>query len=213
MMTAVKQCGCEEHEKKTVTLPDGFSYYYYQCKKCSRVEYPLKQAQALMDYSRNHIFMFVEDWIIAWMAVKLNGEYIPIPGITTMQKQMVIIIREFAQNHNIPSENPGFKAYKFGPYTERIDRALDNLNHAGYVESIGRINTNSERFTLSEKGKEKGNYILKKLGKENTRALEELKHDLQQFTLQGLETYVYSHYPEYTNKSEIFERVLHRKRS
>ena len=42
---------------------------------------------------------------------------------------------------------------------------------------------------------------------------ENLKRDLQQFTLQGLETYVYSKYPEYTNKSEIFERVLHRKRS
>ena len=212
-MTSNKPCTCESHEKKTVKLPDGFTYYYYQCPKCSRVEYPLKQAQALIDYSKDHLFMFVEDWILAWMAVSDSDVYAPIPGITTIQKQMVIIIREFAPEHDMPSENPGFKAYKFGPYTERIDRAIDSLYKAGYIYSKGRINTKSERFYLTENGIEKGKNILSGLPSDVIEDLISLKRDLQQFTLQGIETYVYSKYPEYTDESEIFERVLHRKRS
>ncbi len=212
-MTSNKQCTCESHEKKTVILPDGFTYHYFQCPKCSRVEYPLKQAQALLDYSKDHLFMFVEDWILAWMAVSDTGSYAPIPGITTIQKQMVIIIREFAPEHNIPSENPGFKAYRFGPYTERIDRALDTLYHAGLIYSKGRINSNNERFYLTGEGAERGRKILSRLDGKSLDDLISLKRDLQQFTLQGIETYVYSKYPEYTDKSEILERVLHRKRS
>ena len=157
--------------------------------------------------------MFVEDWILAWMAVSDSDMYAPIPGITTIQKQMVIIIREFAPDHNIPSENPGFKAYRFGPYTERIDRAIDSLYHAGYIYSKGRINTKSERFYITENGIEKGKKILSRLPSDVLEDLILLKRDLQQFTLQGIETYVYSKYPEYTDESEIFERVLHRKRS
>jgi len=68
MMKSSSVCACKEHIKKTVELPDGFTYFYYLCTNCARVEYPLKQAQALMDYSRTHLFMFVEDWILAWMA-------------------------------------------------------------------------------------------------------------------------------------------------
>ncbi len=126
---------------------------------------------------------------------------------------MVIIIHEFAPEHNIPSENPGFRAYRFGPYTERIDRAIDTLYHSGYLISRGRINTNSERFYLTESGIKKGKELLSKFDAEVVDDLVSLKRDLQQFTLKGIETYVYSKYPEYTDKSEIFERVLHRKRS
>jgi hypothetical protein len=155
----------------------------------------------------------LEDWILAWMAVSDDGTYAPIPGITMIQKQMVVIIREFAPDHDIPSENPGFRAYRFGPYTERIDRALDTLYRSGYMYSEGRINSNSERFYLTESGVKKGLEIISRFDDGVKVDLLELKRDLQQFTLQGIETYVYSKYPEYTNESEIFERVLHRKRS
>jgi 8-oxo-dGTP pyrophosphatase MutT (NUDIX family) len=87
------------------------------------VEYPLKQAQALMDYSRNHLFMFVEDWILAWMAVSDDGTYAPIPGITMIQKQMVVIIREFAPDHDIPSENPEETFRKLASHFTEINAA------------------------------------------------------------------------------------------
>lgn len=211
MMT--EQCEHDSFERKDVTLPDGFSYHYYQCPVCGIVEYPLGQAQRLLDYSKDHVFMFVEDWILAWMAVKVGGESVPVSGITAMQKQIFIITYEFAQEHEIPSENPGYRAYKYGPYSHRIERALQTLDEAGLVTSVGRLNTNSERFYLTESGEKRGEVLLSKLGDKNLIDLEALKADLQQFTLDGLLTYVYSKYPEFTDKSEIYERVLHRKRS
>lgn len=203
------ECEHENFKKKEVTLSDGFSYYYYQCENCAKVDYPLSQAQKLLDYSKDHVFFFVEDWILAWMA---TGDRAPIPGITMLQKQMVIIIFEFAQEHNIASENPGFRAYKFGPYTERIDRALQNLSDDGLIYSEGRLNTNSERFYLTDAGAEKGEQLLRKLTKEQREDLEALRRDLQQYTLQGIETRVYKDYPEYTDQSLIYKRVLHRRR-
>ncbi len=212
-MNAVDNCRNHSYEKKTVTLDDGFTYFYYQCPQCAEVEYPPRQAQLLLDYSKDHLFMFVEDWILVWMSIDIDSILPPVTGITALQKQMVILIFELAPRNNIPSENPGFKAYKFGPYTERIDRAVQSLDSAGYIFSKGRLNTKGERFYLTEKGMEKGTSLLSRLDESTVSDLHTLKRELQQFTLDGLETYVYSKYPEYTDRSKIFERVLHRKRA
>lgn len=203
-----ESCHCD-WIRKDVVLPDGFQYFYYRCPKCSRTEYTLQQVQRLMDYSENHLFMFVSDWILAWLYV---GDGAPISGITKLQKQIFIILYEFAQENNIPSENPGFRAYKYGPYTEAIDRNIAALVDIGMVESRGRINTNHERFFLTDAGKAKGKEALDKLTPEQIEKLKDLRRDLQQFDTDGIMRYVYSHYPEFTDESIVFEKVLHRRR-
>ncbi|MCL2510200.1 MAG: hypothetical protein FWF07_03880 [Methanomassiliicoccaceae archaeon] len=194
---------------KEVVLADGFRYSYYQCEKCSRVEYDPEQVQRLIDYARAHQYMFVSDWILSWLYV---GGDAPVSGITMLQKQMFIVLYEFAQSHDIPSENPGFRAYKFGPYTETIDRNIESLMSIGLVESRGRINSNNERFILTERGKVAGKESLEKLTQEQSAGLERLRRDLQQFDSKGIMTYVYTHYQDYTDKSVVFERTLHRRR-
>ncbi|MDR3205836.1 MAG: hypothetical protein LBT41_01890, partial [Candidatus Methanoplasma sp.] len=133
-MTAAKKkkekCPCSEWIKEERELPDGFRYHYLQCKDCCRVEHPPAQAQRLMDYAKMHQFMFVSDWILAWMYV---GDGAPISGITALQKQLFILFNEFAVENNIVSENPGFRAYKYGPYAETIDSQLDALAAIGLV--------------------------------------------------------------------------------
>ncbi|MDR3283307.1 MAG: hypothetical protein LBS92_06875 [Candidatus Methanoplasma sp.] len=212
-MTSAKKkkeaCPCHEWTKEERELPDGFRYHYLQCNGCYRVEYPLAQAQRLMEYAKTHQFMFVSDWILAWMYV---GDGVPISGITALQKQLFIILNEFAVENNIVSENPGFRAYKFGPYTETIDSQLEALAVIGLVHSEGRLNTSAERFCLTENGMVSGKKAFEKLTPEQRDKLRDLRHDLQQFTVQGIMTYVYSHYPKYTEKSAVFERTLHRRR-
>lgn len=167
---------------KSVVLPDGFAYNYYQCPRCFRVEYSLKQAQALIDYSRDHLFMFVEDWILAWMAVPDSDVHAHVPGITSIQKQMVVVIRDFAAENNIFSENPGFGSYESGPYAERVDRAIETLDDAGYIHSEGRSNTDIEIFSLTDKGIEKGKRLLSRFDSTTLDKLKALKRDLTQFT-------------------------------
>lgn len=203
-----ESCHCEM-VRKDVTLPDGFNYFYYQCERCSRAEYTPGQVQKLMDYAKDHQFMFVSDWILAWLYL---GEDAPISGITLLQKQMFIILYEFAQEYNVISENPGFRAYKFGPFTETIDRNIAALMDIGMVESRGRINTDSERFFLTEKGKISGKERLDRLTDEQITDLRKLRRDLQQFDSKGIMTYIYKKYPEFTDESIVFERTLHRRR-
>jgi uncharacterized protein YwgA len=162
-----------------------------------------------MDYAGKHQFMFISDWILAWLCI---GGEAPVCGIVQLQKQLFIILFEFAQDENIPSENPGFRAYKFGPYTETIDRNIASLMDIGLVESRGRINTNTERFFLTEVGKIAGKKALNKLKNEQKEKLKEVRKDLQQFDSKGIMTYVYTHYPEFTDNSIVFERTLHRRR-
>lgn len=204
-----KPCSCERMNRKEVVLDDGFRYEYFQCPNCSRVEYKPCEAQKLMDYAESHQFMFVDDWILAWLYV---GDGAPISGIVKLQKELFVILKEFAQDNNIPSENPGFRAYKFGPYTERINRSVQTLMDLGFVESVGRIDTSNERFFLTDAGKNAGHQALSKLSEEQISLLKKLKNDLQQMDAQGIMTYVYSHYPDYTNESVVFEKTLHRRR-
>lgn len=191
-------------------LDDGFEYHYYQCSKCSRVEYPVCQAQRLVEYAENHRFMFIDDWILAWLCA---GDGAPVLGITKLQKELFIIFKEFAPEHNIPTENPGFRAYKFGPYTERIDQCVQTLMEMGLIASTGRMNSENERFVITDKGMQFGKEALSKLTAKDFQDFKSLKDDLQQFNTSGIMTYVYTKYPEYTNESVVFERTLHRRRS
>jgi len=195
--------------RKNVILDDGFQYCYYQCSNCSRSEYDPGQVQKLINYAKNNRYMFISDWILAWLYI---GDDAPVSGIIRLQKQMFIILYEFAQTNNIPSENPGFRAYKFGPYTETIDRNIMALTEIGLVETRGKINTNSERFFLTELGKIAGKEALEKLTQQQIMELNKLRRDLQQFDSMGIMTYIYSNYPEFTKESVVFERTLHRRR-
>ena len=210
--SSIKQARCECNKWDRIDRsPDGtgLSYHYYQCSECYRVDYPMSEIKKLMEYAEKHQFMFVTDWILAWL---YSGDGVPVSGVTVLQKQMFIIFKEFAVQNNIPSENPGFRAYKYGPYTERIDGAIDSLTSLGLIVSIGRMNTVKETFYLTAKGMNEGKVAFNKLTSEQQSKLRSMRRDLQQFNTQGIMTYVYKNYPEYTNKSIVFERTLHRKR-
>lgn len=205
-----RECECV-WERKDVELEDGFEYHYDQCDNCGRVMFEPSQVQKLMDYASEHQFMFLNDWILAWL---YSGGDAPVRGITALQKQIVIITYEFAPENDIPTENPGFKSYKFGPYSERIDRQIQELMDMGLVISEGgRINSKQERFTLSDKGLEYGRKAFGKLTEEQQEKLKALRRDLQQFDVDGIMRYVYKKYPELTDKSVILERTLRRRRS
>ncbi len=168
-------CTHNAFEKIDAVLPDGFSYFYYQCPVCGTVEYPLKQAQKLLDYSKEHIFMFVEDWIIAWIAVGAVDGHAPALEIATVQKHMLTLTSEFAPQHDIPTENPGYWADGIGPCTQRIDRALQTLYEAGLVTFEKRKGTGQERICLTESGRMRGKALLSKLDADAVSDLETLK--------------------------------------
>ncbi|MFA7032908.1 MAG: hypothetical protein WC201_05050 [Bacilli bacterium] len=81
------------------------------------------------------------------------------------------------------------------------------------VSDGGRINSNQERFTLSDEGIEAGLKAFNKLTSEQQNKLKVLRRDLQQFDVDGITRYVYTKYPQFTDKSVILDRTLRRRRN
>lgn len=199
-----------EHEwvKQERGPPDiGISYYYYQCSdpKCSMVSYPMKELQKLFDYSKDHQFLFLEDWIfILFYALKDS----PIAGRTSLQKQVFLMMVEFAQKENIPTENIGFYGYKYGPYDDRIADALECMIDDGFVIKNGRKGSSKETLYLTEEGIDRAKKSFDKLTEEQKTKVIESRKEYQMWGREGLLKYVYSNYDEYTHESNVRNTVL-----
>jgi len=212
---------CHHHtwERVERTLDDGFSYYYFICKECHEVGFPGPQLQSLQDYSKANLFLVVQDWVLLLLYAghEYNREYIA--GITHYQKMLFLIFYEFAPKFSIPTENPGFYGYKYGPYSSQIDAAIDFLIQYGYITTKGRKSSSKERFYITAKGKDKGNMIFNKLSKEQQQGLIEFRKFWDQKTTNAICKYIYAKqkYEKFIDKSLILSdlfpgKKLHRRR-
>lgn len=183
MMNMKDECRCEHMERVDRTLDDGFNYHYYQCPICCRVEYTPSEAQKLFDYSRDHLFMYVDDWILLWMYV---GGGDPVHGITELQKGISMVLREFAQQNNIPTESPGSRERESGSYACWIEHHIDTLADMGFVTGYDRIDSESERLFLTESGKKAASERSKLLTEEQLESLRRLRRSFQCTEQDGL---------------------------
>lgn len=99
MSNPLKEIGDSGHndhawERTKQTLDDGFYYYYLICRECHTIRFPGTQLQRLQDYSKENLFLFVQDW--ALLLLYAGHEYIA--GITHYQKMLFLIFYEFAPN-------------------------------------------------------------------------------------------------------------------
>jgi uncharacterized protein YwgA len=186
----------------------GLSYYYNQCAICHQVAFPIPQMQKLWEYSKTRQFLFIHDWVLALL---YSGE-MPMIGITSFEKQLFLTFMEFAQKHEIPTENPGFRGYKFGPYSERIEDVIISLEEGGLIRTEGRRGTEGEYFMLTEEGKTKAKQSFEKLTSEQQKDFRDARRNWHQLGTSGLEKLVYRKYPDFTKESLVVERVLHKRR-
>ncbi len=198
-----------EHDYERVDRKvDGIEYNYLQCKVCGYVIYPMRELQKLWDYSEKHQFMFVHDWVLALM----YAQPMPVVGITCFEKMLFLTFIEFAPDHNIPTENPGFKAYKFGPYSERIEDVIIGFEDAGAIIAEGRKGASGEYFELTKEGVDLAASSFNKLSQVQKHEYQKARLDWHQLGAKGLMKYVYKNYPDYAKESVVFERVLHGRR-
>lgn len=186
------------------TIKRDFHYYYIICEICHEVRYPAVQLQKLIDYAKEELFFFVEDWVL--LLLYIGKKYIA--GVTHYQKMLFLIFMEFIPIYDIPSENPGFYPYKYGPYSDRIDTALDIMINAKLITAKGRKSSNKELFFITNDGSEKSEKLKKKLSVEQQIALYEFRVRWDQTTTKGLIKYVYGRYPKSTIKSKILKKVF-----
>lgn len=207
-------------EKEERALEDGFAYYYMICRECHEVKFPAIQLQRIQDYSKEHLFLFVEDWVllILYVGREFEGhEYIA--GITLYQKMLFLIFNEFAPEHDIPSENPGFYGYKYGPYSARIDKAIDLLIQFGFIKTKNRRSSATERFIITPMGQERAAEIFNKLSRNQQDDLMAFRKKWSQKKAKAICKVIYANprYKEFIKESVILsylfpDRDLHRMR-
>lgn len=139
-----------------------------------------------------------------------------IEGITKLEKLVFLLERESLMGCCL-TENPEFGSHTFGPFSEKVYRAVDTLVAAELVlDSAKASDTNEDSwemeqiigidearyltrtFTLSERGKLYYNALLLELPTEISDQLAEFKRRFTTLPLRQLIRYIYLKYPEFT---------------
>lgn len=127
-------------------------------------------------------------------------------GLIGKTKQMKEIFLTLVELQTLKAEKVKFGLNKFGPYSEDVEDAIDNLLFLNYVSAVGSKNENNFGIKITDKGT---NYIKNAFEKlpQSTRLL--LKNKREQWdtlTPQGVVNYVYTHYPKYLAESVFKKR-------
>jgi len=151
----------------------------------------------------------------------------PIEGITRLQKLIFLLNQGKGPKSLVEiAKEYDYKAYKMGPYTENLRKDLDTLISFGLVgterlrymisddvddpyyeqeENYKRVE--SQKFFLTESGKEVGAELWDNLSSKDKTELMEFKTFFCSLTLRQLLIFVYDQFPEFTVKSEIKKQL------
>ena len=201
--------------KQERKLGKKLEYYYYQCDYCHLVRYPGEELQKIFNYKKKNLFLTVRDTVLLLLYVgekykeyQINPKKNYIPGITFYQKLMFLFYMEIAQKYEIPTENPGFYGYKYGPFSDNIDMSIGLMIESEIMHTTGKKSSNNERMYLTKKGKMLGEEIYKKLSLEQKDTTLKFRLYWDEKKLKGLVKYVYANYDSYTKQSVILNELF-----
>lgn len=142
----------------------------------------------------------IKDLILMLLCAQENK---PIHGRIMLMKEIFLLYRRQMYKQ---SQDPKFVPYRFGPYSFHITEVVGTLNLDGLIGVKGRKNSNSESFTLTEKGKKEAKKIFNKLPKSTRQEIISKRKGWDQLGTDGILNYVYTHYPKYKEKSVLKHR-------
>lgn len=122
---------------------------------------------------------------------------------TLLMKESFLFEKELSHELNLNLESFQFFPYRFGPYSNLIDDALNSME--GLI-IIGR--GNKKEITLTAEGKREAQKLLDSLSSSTVESLRFKRIGWDQFGNKGILKRVYTDYPIFTVKSEIKDEVL-----
>lgn len=147
-------------------------------------------------------------------------------GITRLEKLIFLL----EQEEKVPwlTEDVGFVSHNFGPFSEKIYKAVDVLAAADLIRDSGRIARSTEDtwessniigdtdrdlyatrdFELTSLGREYYRALVAELPDGTENLLRDFKRRFASRPLRHLIRYVYERYPAYTDKSIIKDDVM-----
>jgi len=126
-----------------------------------------------------------------------------IHGRILLMKELFLLYNKILKTN---TQDPKFVPYRFGPYSFHLTDLLSTLHVDGYLQVKGRKNSNSESFSLTDKGQKYAKTLFNKLSKSQKNEITIKRKGWDQLGTDGILNYVYTHYPKYTVKSIIKNR-------
>lgn len=152
-----------------------------------------------------------------------------IEGVTRLEKLVFLLERE-TDLGKLLTEQPEFVAHNFGPFSAKVYQAVETLEAAGLLTDSAKLSATAEDswesdnligeepanayttrdFGLTELGFQYYDALLSELPEETESALQKFKETFGTVPLRQLIRYVYTRYPELTEKSVIRDDILDR---
>lgn len=129
----------------------------------------------------------------------------PIYGRIKLFKELFLLEKEVF-NKNSYLEHMQFVPYRFGPYSFRVGHLLEDLEMLGLILRKGKKNTGDESFSITEKGRKYIARLFDELPKDLLEEVKKRRIGWDELGSDGILRYVYQHYPEYKQKSELKEK-------
>jgi len=126
----------------------------------------------------------------------------PVTGKTRLVKMLFLMGKEVDVNNLVDSKM--FLPYKYGPYNEQIDGAIEELEGNELVSRTG----SPQRFELTLEGAKLAKQVWASLSEAQKQRLFLLKKQYSRMPLSQVLSYVYNKYPEYTVASEIRDEIF-----
>jgi len=129
----------------------------------------------------------------------------PLYGRTLFMKELFLLKEEVLKNHygNESLEDLHYVPFRFGMYSFKIGKLVEELEFAEYVERRGKKNTRDESFALTEKGREHARELLDRIPEDVLDKVRLCRTGWDELGTDGILRYVYQHYPQYTDRSEL----------
>lgn len=129
----------------------------------------------------------------------------PIDGNTRFEKLIFLTQKEIIDKWNVIMSSPfNYESDRFGPMATEMYDEIAYLKENGMLEEIGK-----NHYKITDKGKRFVEKILfKRVPEKIIQAIDEKKRTYDRTELINLLRYVYEKYPDYTEKSEIRDKVL-----
>lgn len=161
--------------------------------------YSLDELDAIMRQAGT--FKFTLDDVILLL---LYADPHPIEGKTRLMKQVFLAITELLPEAD--TEPVAFRKHRFGPYSERVEGAAEQLAFANKVEATRDKRRGSYRLSITPRGRAHIKDTFNSLPDGTRAALRQKRLEWDTFAPAGIVGYVYVHNKEYLENSLLKKR-------
>lgn len=134
----------------------------------------------------------------------LYADPLPIEGRTRLMKQVFLAMTELLPEED--TEPVTFRKHRFGPYSERVEGAAEQLAFANKVEASRGKRRGNYQLSITQRGRAHIRAKFDSLPGDARAAFKQKRMEWDTFTPQGMIGYVYVHNKEYLEKSVLKKR-------